>query len=441
MILKDIFQSLDRRTFLKLLSITGIAALVEPRRLVASLAQDDLSRLIFVENKAATTGFSINAGVVQEMVNDGITVLANIPDIGEAWKSLLPGITPVNTIGIKVNCFNSLMPAHPEVTYAVANSLKKMYFGTGYFPENNIIIYDVANMHLRDSGYTINTSDTGVRCFGTIETGIGYSAPIYDVNGIFQGLSNILVEMIDYLINISVLKNHGLAGATLCLKNHYGTTEDPDYLHGNFCDPYIPALNALPPIRDKQHVNILDALFGIYEGGPMGSPQFISNMLVMSMDPVAVDFWGRELLKVYGAENLERASYIDTATQAPYSLGTNDPTQMDIITVSGTIVEDTYPEYLINRDEILLPQNHPNPFSRNTQIRFHLSRTEHVDVTIFDVSGRRVRGLLGQTLGAGWHTARWDGHNDAGHPVSSGIYFCLVRTKRFKKSISMHVLR
>lgn len=223
MVLKDIFRSLDRRTFLKLLSMTGIAALVEPRRLMASLIQTDLSRLIFVEDKAATTGFSINASVVQEMVNDGITVLANNPSIGEAWKSLLPGITPTHTVAIKVNAFNPLVPTHPEVTYAAVNGLKQMLFGSEFFPENNIIIYDRWNIHLVDAGYTTNTSDIGVRCFGTIGTDVGYSTQTFNVNGVTQRLTSILTEMANYLINISILKNHDAAGATLCLKNHYGT--------------------------------------------------------------------------------------------------------------------------------------------------------------------------------------------------------------------------
>ena len=66
--------------------------------------------------------------------------------------------------------------------------------------------------------------------------------------------------MSDYMINLSVLKNHGTAGVTLSMKNHYGTCDDPGSIHGGYCDPYIPALNNLSPIRDKQVLNICDAI-------------------------------------------------------------------------------------------------------------------------------------------------------------------------------------
>ena len=441
MILKDMFQSLDRRTFLKFLSATGIAALIEPRRLLASMSQNNMSRFIFVENKAATTGFTINASVVQNMVNKGITLLANTPDLGEAWKSLLPGITPAHTVAVKVNAFSSQIPTHPDVTYAVVNSLRQMCFGAEYFPENNIIIYDRWQVHLADAGYTINTSGTGVRCFGTIGSSVGYSSETYSVNGVTQRLSNIVTEMADYLINIAVLKNHAAAGVTGCMKNHYGTVENPDQLHGSFCNPYIPALNSLDPILSKQCVFICDALFGIYEGGPDNYPQFIPNMLLMSNDIVSVDFWERELLKVYGCQTLDRAGHIDTAAEAPYSLGTKDPSQMDILTASDTISSSNYPESLVKPENLLLEQNHPNPFSGRTQIRFYVSETENIDITIYDVAGRRVRSLFSQTKGAGWHTVGWDGYCDSGRSAASGVYFCLLRTKKHKKSIAMHLLR
>lgn len=72
------------------------------------------------------------------------------------------------------------------------------------------------------------------------------------MGGRSQRLSKIVTEMADYMINLSVLKNHGIAGATLCLKNHYGTCDKPGDLHSRHADPYIGALNALDPIQKKQ---------------------------------------------------------------------------------------------------------------------------------------------------------------------------------------------
>ena len=70
-----------------------------------------------------------------------------------------------------------------------------------------------------------------------------------------------------------------------------------------------------------------------------------------------------------------------------------------------------------------LEQNYPNPFNPTTTIQYRLGETAAVTLTIFDVSGRRVRTLLsGQVQGAGGHRVLWDGRSDGGVSVASGTY-------------------
>lgn len=65
----------------------------------------------------------------------------------------------------------------------------------------------------------------------------------------------------------------------------------------------------------------------------------------------------------------------------------------------------------------------PNPFDRRTEVAFTLPGSSSVRVTITDVHGRRVRGLVSGVLGAGAHAASWDGRDDAGRKAAAGIYF------------------
>ncbi len=65
----------------------------------------------------------------------------------------------------------------------------------------------------------------------------------------------------------------------------------------------------------------------------------------------------------------------------------------------------------------------PNPFNPETAISFHLERTGHVRIVIYDIRGAIVRRLTDETLPAGDRVARWNGADDAGRPASSGIYF------------------
>jgi hypothetical protein len=79
----------------------------------------------------------------------------------------------------------------------------------------------------------------------------------------------------------------------------------------------------------------------------------------------------------------------------------------------------------ISETRLLL--NAPNPFSESTQLVFELARSEHVQMEIFDVGGRRVRQLLSDALLPGRHHAVWDGRDDAGHRLESGTYFVRMR--------------
>jgi serine protease len=70
----------------------------------------------------------------------------------------------------------------------------------------------------------------------------------------------------------------------------------------------------------------------------------------------------------------------------------------------------------------LLAQNFPNPFNPSTRIDFGLKRPGHVRLTIYDLSGRQVRLLVDGIREAGRHHETWDGLDDAGTPMSSGLY-------------------
>lgn len=71
----------------------------------------------------------------------------------------------------------------------------------------------------------------------------------------------------------------------------------------------------------------------------------------------------------------------------------------------------------------LLEQNAPNPFRPTTMIAYSVPRNGGVQLSVFDVTGRLVRQLVGQAQATGRYEVTWDGRDAAGRPVSSGIYF------------------
>jgi hypothetical protein len=72
-----------------------------------------------------------------------------------------------------------------------------------------------------------------------------------------------------------------------------------------------------------------------------------------------------------------------------------------------------------------LLQNFPNPFNPSTTISFDVERSGPVRLEVFDLAGRKVRTLVDRRYEAGRHAVRWNGLDDAGAAVSSGVY--LVR--------------
>ena len=435
----DTISQIDRRTFLRILSFTGITGLIYPAKLLSHLTNPFLSRIVITMDSTATSGVTINAATVQIMINAGIKAFTDIQDVGEAWKSIFANIDTTKIIAIKVNCINSSVPSHPEVTSAVTNGLQQMDFNGTPFPANNIIIFDRTEWELSSAGYTINTGATGIRCFGTNSSGVGYGSQSYQVIASNQHISKIYESYADYVINISVLKNHSTAGVTLCMKNHYGTCQSPGALHGNHADPFIPALNALTVIAGKQTLNICDALVGVISGGPGGLPQIAPKTIIMSQDIVATDYWGRQILDENGCTTINRAHHVDTAAGAPYNLGTNDPLQMEIININDPVLrippKDNDPQEVPT--EFYLQQNYPNPFNNRTQLKFYLPKQAVTRLEIFDTYGRKVRLLLNNNLSQGWHNFSWAGDNDSGSSVASGIYLARLTSGDFQKAIIM----
>jgi hypothetical protein len=83
----------------------------------------------------------------------------------------------------------------------------------------------------------------------------------------------------------------------------------------------------------------------------------------------------------------------------------------------------------------------PNPFNPATRIPFELSAGGHVELSIYDVSGRLVRTLYATRFEAGAHSAAWDGRDDSGRQVSSGVYFCRLKTGIYTATSRLVLLR
>jgi hypothetical protein len=89
---------------------------------------------------------------------------------------------------------------------------------------------------------------------------------------------------------------------------------------------------------------------------------------------------------------------------------------------SDTIVVGAKPETNLP-GQFELWQNYPNPFNPTTTVRFELPTTGDAELLIYDILGRETKIVLREALTAGNHAATWNGRNEKGGEVSSGVYF------------------
>jgi hypothetical protein len=95
------------------------------------------------------------------------------------------------------------------------------------------------------------------------------------------------------------------------------------------------------------------------------------------------------------------------------------------VNLSGGVtgVEDTPPV------ELALHPAVPSPFSQTTRFDFELPARDRVRIDVYDVTGARIRSLVDQERSAGRFSATWDGRDDAGARVASGVYYVRMQTK------------
>jgi len=88
-----------------------------------------------------------------------------------------------------------------------------------------------------------------------------------------------------------------------------------------------------------------------------------------------------------------------------------------------------------------LEQNYPNPFNPGTTIRFGLLQPARVSLAVYNLLGERIRTLVNGQVSAGFHEIAWDGRDEAGRSVSSGVYLYRLETEGFSKAVKMLLLR
>ena len=279
--------------------------------------------------------------VVSEMIDRAMMKLTGLDSAKEAWKDF---VLPTDIVGIKINPLaGKQLSTHRIIVDKIIEGL----YGAGVL-RNQIIIWDRFESHLINAGYEINQSDRGVRCFASDSEAVGYDDEVFyetekDIrvrreNGsIVSRYTNLLTKELTVVINVPVMKHHGIAGVSGCLKNlAFGSVDNTHRFHSNplNCNPAIADIYAHTVLKDKVVLNIVDGLLAAFDGGPTYDPDGVWQYggILVSQDPVALDQivyqTVEEKRKELELPSISRISkYIRSASRM--DLGTNDLDEVD----------------------------------------------------------------------------------------------------------------
>jgi len=333
--LRKVPFALTRRSFLKESISLGstIAALKvgNGRAVVLPPASTEAwgSRVVIArDEKIRSAGAGFDSAPLARLLDRALQASFDCDSPLEAWKKV---VRPGEVVGLKVNCLGGRGNAtHPELVEAIIERLRQAGI-------TEIVIWDRQNADLERARFKIAERAPGVRCFGNDVLGFEDDLATFGEAG--SRLCRTLTQVCDAVINLPVLKDHGIAGVTLALKSMFGAIHNPNKYHTNVGDPYVADVYALAPIRRKVRLHICDGLNAQYDGGPSYMPQWMwpFSGLLVSCDPVALDYVGWKIIETkrleVGAPSLREQKrepvYISTAADNKHRLGTCDPQRIE----------------------------------------------------------------------------------------------------------------
>jgi len=102
---------------------------------------------------------------------------------------------------------------------------------------------------------------------------------------------------------------------------------------------------------------------------------------------------------------------------------------------------------LKKQEEICIPeffsltQNYPNPFNTETTIKYDIKENTRTVIKIYNLQGQEIKALINEYKYAGSYYVKWNGRDNSGAVVSSGIYICTMKANKYVKSIKLVFLK
>ncbi len=307
-----------RRAFLHAGLLAGAGAVLGQR-----VSAADKVRVVAASSKKVFKDErTLDAQVVQELVDKAVMGLVGESGATAAWKRLAK---PSDVVGIKVNCLaGPKLSTRIEVVRAVADGLRR-----AGVPGKQILVWDRKTDDLARARYPLDER-TAFRCLGNDKAGFHERLILKgEIGSLFTKL---VTRYCSVIINVPVLKDHDLAGVSVCLKSFFGAIHNPNKYHFANLHQAICDVNRVRYIAAKTVVHLCDATFGCAHGGPTPAAKWLERpgTIYAARDPVALDqtAWDQieALRKARGLTPLtgSKREPKHIALAAKHFVGTND---------------------------------------------------------------------------------------------------------------------
>ncbi len=339
----------SRREFLKKSSASLIGATLlgnfsnSLAETISSIGKSHSKVVLVRHSKVVDQEGIVNTEILSEMLEIALNNFNNGKNSSELWKKLF---LPKDIIGIKVNLLglNSISGSNSVTHYSAITEAVLKSAENAELRRENFIIWDRNNEEFNAAGIKIQKEEGKTKYYGTlsskndsIDTSFSEEVKVGEKT---TRISKILSDQCTALINMPVLKDHGLAGFTGALKNHYGTISNPREFHSENCtNPGIPEINALPQIRTKQKLIIADALIGVFNGGPRWNRDYMWNYggILVATDPVAIDKVMLDIINekriAVGMNAISENSAKHIRLSSELNLGTDKLSEIDFVKI------------------------------------------------------------------------------------------------------------
>lgn len=263
------------------------------------------------------------------------------------------------------------------------------------------------------------------------------------------------------LRGLALFEDENKGKCALCHISQPGTDGSPplftDFTYDNLGVPKNPEnpFYVLPPKFNPDGADFVD--YGL--GGILGLSEEMGKFKVMTLRNIAVtppymhngvfktlhevvDFYNTRDLggwpppEVLENVNDEELGNLGLTEQEIDDIVAFLETLTDGYVLSAPLVAATNIPYSLTLD-----QNYPNPFNPETDISFNLPQRTHVSFTVYNLLGQRVRILMNGEMDSGFHTIHWDGRDESGNSVASGIYFYRLKTQAFDQTKKMVLIK